>query len=567
MSDIFHAPSNQQIPGPESQPPPPPIPQAEPPITRYPSLPDRAGDAPRGPVEPPFTRPARRARPVTPPTTLPAQTESATTDQPADTNERITGSPSVGEAAGRIAMQSSAGEPPGSDSGDKEVVPTGTDSDRPVRRPDVDQPPTPPTDPGHGGRKPPVIPPKGEGEAADGSPESEQPKPFKIVEIGSGRNPLLTSPNAPDAHRLLSRGGQYVGIDPSISDLEDGANNSLHFVDQYKAPDVEVDARFEAAEIAPGNPLPETLEPNSADRVVISNVFTDPGVASRPELCEAIAEAAATVARKNGEGEIVVIGTNTPDQFPEERARELIQAQGMEYVGSEDPYDYLPASYRDNEDENPLAYASRFRSPLETPNAEAEQAPSPPFTLVEIGGGMDPILSNTEAPDVKRLYQQGGKYVGLDPDATRLAQGQESSRLYVAAHADPDAEIQTEFIQAGVSPDSPLPESLEPNSADRVVISNVFTDPRVSPDARLAIAESARELVRQDTGEVVVVGTLAPVVFPAERVTELFESVGFEHVGSDDIAAYYLPGSDPDIEPNTLVYAERYRPRRSNRSE
>jgi hypothetical protein len=165
---------------------------------------------------------------------------------------------------------------------------------------------------------------------------------------------------------------------------------------------------------------------------------------------------------------------------------------------------------------------------------------------------------DTDAPDTKRLYEQGGRYIGLDANPASQQAGAEVADLYVAVHANPEVEVETTFQEARITPETPLPAGLEPGSAHRVVMNNVLTDPRVEerPEVCQAIANAAAELIRRD-GEVVVIGTATPYVFPPERVTQLMGSVGLEHVGSDDVSLHY-PQGDRDNLPRG-VYAERYR--------
>jgi hypothetical protein len=187
-----------------------------------------------------------------------------------------------------------------------------------------------------------------------------------------------------------------------------------------------------------------------------------------------------------------------------------------------------------------------------------EQIVDEPFTIVEIGSGGSPVLMDIDAPDVRRLFQEGGSYTAVDPLPWSLRTAAGAAERYIDGHANPDVQIETNFTQASIAPDTPLPEGLMPGIAHRVVIGNVLTHYRVEqrPEICEAIARTAAELLRRN-GEVVVVGTLSPSVFPAARVTSLMESVGLEHVGSDDVSLHYPREFREDIPDD--VYAERYR--------
>ncbi|HET8670774.1 MAG TPA: hypothetical protein VFM05_09170 [Candidatus Saccharimonadales bacterium] len=191
------------------------------------------------------------------------------------------------------------------------------------------------------------------------SERQETPPPLTIVEIGSGLCPILTSPDAPDIERLFRLGGTYIAIDPSTYALESGASTAADYLNMHAHPGAEIDARFEHAGIVAGQPLPDALTPSSADRVVISNVLTFPRVAEDSKLCRAIANAAMTIVRKDGSGEVLVVGTISPKVFPASRVTELLTSLGFTYVGADEVGLYYPANWR--QDISPLAYALRYR--------------------------------------------------------------------------------------------------------------------------------------------------------------------------------------------------------------
>lgn len=184
----------------------------------------------------------------------------------------------------------------------------------------------------------------------------------------------------------------------------------------------------------------------------------------------------------------------------------------------------------------------------------------PPFTIVEIGSGGSPILTSPAAPDIAKLYEHGGKYVGVDANVTNLSRGAETTDFYREAYLSPDTELDISFVHASIETDQPLPDTLEADMADRVIISNVLTDPRVArhPDTRQAIAHTAFSLVRKEPpGEVVMVGTITPRIFSAEAVEALLTAAGLEYVSSDDVGAYVPEQYKKDRE---LMYVDRYRP-------
>jgi hypothetical protein len=119
-----------------------------------------------------------------------------------------------------------------------------------------------------------------------------------------------------------------------------------------------VDISFEHISIEHAESLPDTLVPDSADRVVVSNVLTDPRVARHPEICEAIARTTMTLVRKEPPGEVLIIGTLTPRRYPQEAVRQLLGAVGLEYVGSDDIGPYVPDEFTKRRDE---MYVDRFR--------------------------------------------------------------------------------------------------------------------------------------------------------------------------------------------------------------
>ncbi|HEU4913980.1 MAG TPA: hypothetical protein VFT16_01050 [Candidatus Saccharimonadales bacterium] len=194
--------------------------------------------------------------------------------------------------------------------------------------------------------------------------------------------------------------------------------------------------------------------------------------------------------------------------------------------------------------------------------SDSEPTPSTKekFTVVEFGSGRDPVISYYDtAPDIVRLYSAGGKYIGVDASAYNLERGQRSS-MRLTEESQEGAEVTTEFRQGTILPEAPLPETVEPDSADRVIIKNVLTNQPIAidPDATAAIAEAARAAVRKEpAGEVVVVGTLTADEYPAAAVIELFTAHGFEHVGTDDVGLYLPPGWKKYVE--VSAYAERFR--------
>lgn len=224
-----------------------------------------------------------------------------------------------------------------------------------------------------------------------------------------------------------------------------------------------------------------------------------------------------------------------------------------------------------DDDKFPEAYSDQPAEARETDDANspeataigAEQAPQP-FSVVEIGAGGAPMLISHYAPDIKRLYQEGGKYTAIGPNPATMVRGERDSQLFLQVHTNPEATIETEFVNAALTPEAPLPQEIEPDSADRVIISNVFTLPMVArdPAACQAIAEGTARMVRKDpAGEVVVIGFFSPEEFRAGRVTKLMASVGLEHIGSDDMSQYFPPDQRDMTFMNPACYVERYRPR------
>jgi hypothetical protein len=194
---------------------------------------------------------------------------------------------------------------------------------------------------------------------------------------------------------------------------------------------------------------------------------------------------------------------------------------------------------------------------------EGHERREQPFTIVEFGPGGSPVLRDIDAPDVRKLYQEGGKYIAVDPVPWSLRTTALVADHHIDEHAYSDVEIDAEFYEARIVPDAPLPKGLSPGTANRVVIGNVFTHKPVAekPEQCQAIASAAAELLAPD-GEVVAIGTLSPSVFPKDRLTQLMSSVGLEHVGSDDVSLHYPREFRGDIPAD--VYAERYRRRQEN---
>lgn len=190
-------------------------------------------------------------------------------------------------------------------------------------------------------------------------PDGASLSPYTVVDIGSGFWPVLIFPDAPEIARLYEAGGTYIGVDTSSRMLEEGRDNAKPYIDEHSSPDAEVDIRWEHATIEANGELPEALEPDSADCVVVSNILSQPSVADQPELCEAIAAAAMAIVRKEPAGEVVAIGTFTPYIFPAQAVRDLMTAAGLEYVGSDDIDLYMPPEDRGQAQGD--SYAERFR--------------------------------------------------------------------------------------------------------------------------------------------------------------------------------------------------------------
>jgi len=186
----------------------------------------------------------------------------------------------------------------------------------------------------------------------------ENPDLFTIVEIGAGRSPILTNPDTPDVARLYHEGGNYIAIDANADDIQSGAQAAAPYQRTHRKWRAKLHTSFEHGIIEPDEPLPSILTPDSADRVILGNVLTDPRVARTPDLCEALASAAMQLVRKSPIGEVVVIGTLTPRVFPADATRVLMEKAGLEYAGSDRLVGYIPTRCRKVDSQS---YVDRYR--------------------------------------------------------------------------------------------------------------------------------------------------------------------------------------------------------------
>lgn len=182
------------------------------------------------------------------------------------------------------------------------------------------------------------------------------------------------------------------------------------------------------------------------------------------------------------------------------------------------------------------------------------------FTIIEFGAGRMPLLTNPHAPDIVQLYSEGGRYIGIDPDKEDLAAGEKFSDYYIERYAQAGQSVDTAFMHAEIGQGGTLPAllALEAGSAGRVVLSNIFTDPRINDNPALcdSLAHAALQAIR-DSGEIVVIGTYTPGFFSKDRIVRLFEAVGCARAGSDDVRLYYPQNWRRAID--SEAYAERFR--------
>jgi hypothetical protein len=397
--------------------------------------------------------------------------------------------------------------------------------------------------------------------------------PIKIVEIGAGANPIFSCPQAPDVKHLYKHGGTYVGLDADAGRLAQGEDNTRLYRTVHTDPEVTLDARFEQAGIAPGKALPESVPPGSADRVVIRDVFTLPQIARDPDMCRSIADAAMNFVNRDT-GQVVVVGTMTSEVFPRERVDHLMANAGFERVGSDDPALYYTTPSTADVGEHD--YAERYRpiQPGQGADARAPEEAAPgdtnevgeaghevsqtaerPFTLIEIGSGNAPGLLATDAPDVRKLLTEGGRYAAIDSDPERLAHGAANVGDILNAresiYDQSCGAVETSYHAATVGVGTELPEGIEPASADRVLLSNLLSR-HMPTDTRTAIIQTTADLLVSG-GEAVVADTLMPGTVSPAHLRAAMASAGLEYVGSDDVTQYTAGETIPG------TYVHRFR--------
>ncbi|HET8670775.1 MAG TPA: hypothetical protein VFM05_09175, partial [Candidatus Saccharimonadales bacterium] len=104
------------------------------------------------------------------------------------------------------------------------------------------------------------------------------------------------------------------------------------------------------------------------------------------------------------------------------------------------------------------------------PSNIAEGEHERPFTIVEFGAGIAPILMHRNAPDVQQLFRKGGRYMALDATPSYVKTGRETSQLYIDVYSSPGVEVEAHFMHAAIHADTPLPPEVALGSADRVVL-------------------------------------------------------------------------------------------------